>query len=206
MGSIDGESDLRASGLVERLLEREERDGVRGSDENRFKFVSVARNELGASEFCCRSSSDPPRPFFGGGTGNRDDPELEDEDDPPETEDADREMGGGLGSAADLPLGELRSSVASSLRLTQLLFRSSSIPVRRSESLRSRAGVSSSASSSRSGSITTTGLLTICDDVDCSSPTRPGGEVMIVEGGNAPSRLCTLLAGTSLTDVLQGQR
>ena len=168
------------------------------------------------------SSSDPPRPFLGGGTGRRELDELdEDEEDVPETDDGVREIGAfagtstvmfTLGSTADLPFGELWRSPSSWRRLTQLLSRRSSSPERRSESFRSRTGTSSarfSCSLSWSCSMTTTGRPSACDTVESSSLARgdctnccPGGEVRMVEGGKAPSRLCTLLEVTSLTDVL----
>ncbi|KAJ3004924.1 hypothetical protein NUW54_g4572 [Trametes sanguinea] len=65
-----GENERRGSGvglgLVECLLDRDERDGVRGRDEKRFRLVSVARKELGARvpKPCCFSSSEPPLVFF----------------------------------------------------------------------------------------------------------------------------------------------
>ncbi len=47
-----------ASGLVECLLDLEDRDGVRGREENRLRFVNALK-ALGAKEEFCLSSSEP---------------------------------------------------------------------------------------------------------------------------------------------------
>lgn len=75
-GGRGGDSDRRASGLDDRLLDLDDRDGVRGREENRLRLVS-ALNALGASVFCF-SSSDPPRMLLGGSDGKCD--TLEDDE------------------------------------------------------------------------------------------------------------------------------
>ena len=59
IGGGGGDTDhLTASGLVDRLLDLEDREGVRGSEEKRLRFVS-ALNALGAREGLGLSSSEP---------------------------------------------------------------------------------------------------------------------------------------------------
>ena len=98
-GGGGGDSDRRASGLDERLLDFADPDGVRERDENLLRFVNTL-NALGASVFCL-SSSDPLRILLGGSDGRCD--TLED-DDAADME-GERESDAAW-SAAVFPLGE----------------------------------------------------------------------------------------------------
>ena len=107
-----GESERRGSEPEERLLDLDEREGVRGSDENRFRLTN-ALNALGASDPFF-SSSDPLRTLLGGRDGSCDTLEHED------AADTDGERDRDAARAELLPLGEECRLRDCSLRLTQL--------------------------------------------------------------------------------------
>lgn len=127
-GGWGGDSERRGSGLglVDRLLDLDDRDGVRGREEKRLRLV-ITLNALGASDELCFSSSEPPRMLLGGSEGRCD---ILDEVDAAEMDDGERETGM-AGSLDALPFDDDSPSAASWLRLTQLLSRCNSIAGRR---------------------------------------------------------------------------
>ena len=127
------------------MLDFDDRDGVRGRDENRLRFVR-ALNALGASVLFCFSSSDPLRMLFVGREGKC---ETLDED---EAADTDGERETEAASVEALPFGDEWRFMTWSRRLTQLLSR-----------CRSNAGrlAGSRSSPCSSCSTTTTGRLSV---------------------------------------------
>lgn len=89
-GGRSGDSERRGSGLglVERLLDLDDRDGVRGREEKRLRLV-ITLNALGASDELGFSSSEP-RMLLGGSVGRW---ETLDDVDAAEIEDGERETG-----------------------------------------------------------------------------------------------------------------